>query len=131
MLRDSRGWEPRKEHSFLVQKGLAPQTYPYHYDSFHEAISSRSDTTVELTEPQRLGIIGNGGCNLRVSFTTTFKYLSSCTLLISTFIFPFKLHLTSSCTFAITRGFLISSAIAQSTVVDDVSVPAENVSFSQ
>ncbi|KAF4396069.1 hypothetical protein G4B88_020706 [Cannabis sativa] len=71
---------------------------------------------------------GEEGCNLRVSFTIDFKYFKSLIPASSTMPFLLNTCLTSSCAFFITLGFLIISAIAQSTIVADVSVPAVKMS---
>ncbi|KAF4391216.1 hypothetical protein G4B88_016526 [Cannabis sativa] len=71
---------------------------------------------------------GEEGCNLRVSFTIDFKYFKSLIPVSSTMPFLLNTCLTSSCAFFITLGFLIISAIAQSTIVADVSVPAVKMS---
>ena len=47
---------------------------------------------------------GTGGCSLKLSFKTNFRYMSSDRSLSFTFCFPFKTSLTSSCAFLNAQG---------------------------
>jgi hypothetical protein len=73
---------------------------------------------------------GAGGCNLRVSLTTSFKYFISSKPGSSTLPFLLNTSLTSAYAFFITLGFFIIFDIAQFRVVadDHVSLSAAKMS---
>ncbi|GER34684.1 mRNA splicing factor [Striga asiatica] len=64
----------------------------------------------------------------RVATDLAFLSARSKESLSSMYFFPLRALRTSACAFAITSGFLMSSAIAQSTVRPGVSLPAANMS---
>ncbi|URD71916.1 hypothetical protein MUK42_36204 [Musa troglodytarum] len=103
-----------KAHAFTKTRVFLGMLYPCMLQSSN---SSRGSSN------------GAGGCSRRTSFTTAFRYAIWLTSSSLTNPSPLPLPLlTSSCNFRIARGLRMSSAMAHSRVMYDVSVPAPNMS---